>query len=82
MEFSFVQEIYFSNKKNLLVADVANSLLSLSKVSKLTPQVLERLFEGTIVRDLEVYIDHIESGSLKEKLKYYFSIAIQKKLDG
>ena len=81
MEFSFVQEIYFSNKNSLLVTDVANSLLSMAKVSKLTPLVFERMFEGTTVRDLQVYIDNIESGSLKEKIKYYFSISIQKKID-
>ena len=82
MEYSFSQEIYFSNKKSLLVSDVAKSLLSLSKVSKLTPQVIERLFEGTIISDIELYIDNLESGSLTERIKYYFSLAVQKKIDG
>lgn len=81
MEVTFSQEIYFSNKKKLPIGDVAKSLLALESVSRNSPIALSKLFRGTNVQQIDIFVDTIESGSLKEKINYYFRIAVQKNLE-
>ncbi len=82
MEINFSQEIYFSNKKKLSLSEIANSLIALENVSILSTQVLTNLYKDTLVEKMEVSIDTLETGSLKETIQYYFKLAIQKNVEG
>ena len=73
MEIEFSQNIYYSNKKKIPIAEVANALLALEEVSALTPILLERLFDDVTVQNMAIYVDELHSGSLKEKIKYYLN---------
>ena len=80
MEIEFTQDIYYSNKKKIPIADVAKALLALEKVSSLAPILLENLFDDVNVKNMSIYVDELESGSLKEKIQYYLWVAFQKNL--
>jgi hypothetical protein len=77
MEIAFSQDIYYSNTKKIPIAELANSLLSLERISVLTPILLERLFDDVTVVDMSIYVDDLEGGSLKETVKYYLWVAFQ-----
>lgn len=77
MEIAFSQDIYYSNTKKIPIAELANSLLALEKVSALTPILLERLFDDVTVVNMSIYVDDLESGSLSETIKYYLWVAFQ-----
>lgn len=81
MEIEFIQDIYYSNKKKIPIAEVANSLLALEGVSIITPKILEKLFDDLTVKNLVVYVDELESGSLKEKIQYYLLAVFQKNIE-
>lgn len=65
--FSSAHEIYFSTRNPVPIAQIAESLLALERIVKIAPKVLEGLTQIDI-RDVEVYVDTIESGSLLEKV--------------
>jgi hypothetical protein len=78
MEISFIQNIYYSNKEKIPISEVAKSLLALEELSRVAPEILEKLYEDVTVRNMSVYVDELASGSLKEKINFYFWVAFQK----
>lgn len=74
-EFVFLatHEVYYSTRDPVPVADVIESLLGLERLIKMTPRALEGL-TGVPVDKIEVFVDHLESGSLFERvlIKLFF----------
>ena len=60
-------EIYYSNKNEIPIREVVESLLALERIIKRTPAVLSALTEISI-DGVEVYVDELQSGSLFEKI--------------
>lgn len=81
MDIEVSQEIYYSNRTHLPLAEVAASLLSLEKSSRIAPVALEKIFDGVVVERMSVYLDELHSGSLKEKVRYYLQYAVQKRIE-
>jgi len=59
-------EIYFSTRSEVPIADVVASLQAFERIVKHLPQVLTGL-TGAEIEDIQVFVDELESGSLFEK---------------
>lgn len=80
MEVEFTQNIYYSNKRRIPIKNVANALLALEENGFLTSRILERLYRDVSIESLNVFVDTLETGSLKEKIKYHLFLAFQKQI--
>lgn len=80
MEIEFTQDVYYSNKKKIPLSEVAKSLLALEQASSIAPELIERLFDDISVRNMSIYVDELETGSLKEKIQYYLTVGFQKNI--
>lgn len=71
--FEATHDFYYSNKQAVPLGEIAESLLALERVIKMSPRVLEELTQAPIDR-IEVYVDELHSGSLFEKIliRYFF----------
>ncbi len=81
MELVTRHQIFYSNKSDVPVSEIAGALLALETIIKQCPSVLERLFPGVSIQQVEVYIDRIETGSLWEDFIVKFIFGGQARLD-
>lgn len=65
--FTSTHEIYWSNREPVPIGEVAETLLALERIVKMSPLVMEGL-TGVGIRGIDVYVNAIESGSLMEKI--------------
>jgi hypothetical protein len=70
MELTAYQEFFYKTGKPVEIREVVDSLLAMERTIKLMPAVLEKVFPGTTIGTIEVYIDAVVSGSLREKFFY------------
>lgn len=73
IEFSYTtsHEFFYSNKQPVPLGEIAESLLALERIAKISPKVLEELTKVSIER-VEVYVEELHSGSLLEKVAIRF----------
>ena len=69
--FEATHKVYYSNRDPVPVADVIDSLIGLDKLMRMTPKALEAI-TGIPIDDIEVFVEHIESGSLWEEMLVRF----------
>lgn len=71
--FTALHEVYYSTRNPVPVADVIEALLGLERLVKMTPRALSAI-TGVEVQKAEVFVEEIESGSLREKIfiKFFF----------
>lgn len=81
MELVAHQEIYYKIEKPVEIQEVVDSLLAMERTIKLVPSILEKIFPGTSVDTIEVYIDAVVSGSLREKFLYKILFGSEAELD-
>lgn len=81
MELTTKHKIYYSNKRHVPIADIAESLLALEGIIKQSPNVLEHMFPGTKIQGVEIYLSELKSGSLYEDVIVKFIFGDQKKFD-
>lgn len=81
MELTTTHKIYYSNKRHIPLADIAESLMALEGIIRQSPNVLENLFPGTKIQGVEIYLSELRSGSLYEDLVIKFIFGSQKKFD-
>lgn len=81
MELTSKHQIYYSNKELLPLSDVAESLLALQKLIKLSPYTIEKFFPGLKIYDVEIYLNELQSGSLWEDIIVKFFFGTQEKFD-
>lgn len=81
VEKTIRQVIYYSNKHPIPIREVADSLIALENIIRLSPAVLESMFSGTRVYGVEVYIDHLKSDSLLADIIVKFLFGSHEKLD-
>lgn len=80
MQLVFNQEIYYSNKEHLPLKEVALALLALEKTHPLLVQTIENIFIDAKIIKTELFIETLESGSLREQIKYYLYFIFQKQI--
>lgn len=68
MEISLKQQIYYTNRELVPLSEVAESLIALQAIIEKSPLILERLFPGTRIHGVHVYVDELRSGSIIEDL--------------
>ena len=81
MELVIKQQIYYSNKQLVPIGEIAESLLALEAVIRLSPEVLEALFPGTKIDAIDIYIKELRSDSLLEDVFVKFIFGSQEKFD-
>jgi hypothetical protein len=80
MELTTGQSIYYSNKGQIAIEDVAASLLALKAMLEITPDVLERIAPGLHIQKVFVHLSEIKTGSLWEDVVVKFIWGSQDKL--
>ncbi len=67
-------KVKYTNENPVPVDEIVESLKSLERLLKRTPDFLEKAYDGIEITGMEVYITSIESGSLIEEfaIKYIF----------
>lgn len=60
-------EVYFNNEGGVPIDVMAESLMALDRIIRMSPQVLTALTDVAI-RDIEVFVEDLHSGSLKEHI--------------
>lgn len=65
--FESTHRFYWSTESPVPVAQVAESLLALERIIRMTPRILERVTQIEI-GETQVYVESIESGSLHEEI--------------
>ncbi|MEJ1397746.1 MAG: hypothetical protein RPU52_09505, partial [Candidatus Sedimenticola sp. (ex Thyasira tokunagai)] len=68
MELSITQDIYYSNKEKIPLSEVARSLLALEEVSRIAPDILEKLYEDVTVQSMSVFVDRCQPWRAKRRL--------------
>jgi hypothetical protein len=81
VELTTEHKIYYSNRAGIPLAEVAEALIALDGILRHSPQVLEKLFPGIKVLDMNIFIDKIESGSLLETILIKFVFGSQEKFE-
>lgn len=81
MDIEYTQDIYYSNKQKIPISEVARSLLALEEASSVVPTLIETIFDDVSIKSMSIYIEELESGSLKERVQYYLWIALQNNLE-
>jgi len=81
MELTTTHKIYYSNKRHIPLAEMAESLIALEGIIKQSPNVLENLFPGTKIQGIEIYLSELRSGSLYEDVVIKFIFGSQEKFD-
>jgi len=81
VELTTTHRIYYSNKEYIPLSEIADSLLALEGLIRQSPGVLEKLFPGTKIYGVEVYLSELKSGSLYEDVLVKFVFGSQDKLD-
>lgn len=81
MEITLSQQIYYSNKELVPLREIADSLIALENVVRQSPEVFEKLFPGTKITGIEVFLNEIRSDSIYEDLVVKFIFGSQGKLD-
>lgn len=81
MEINISQQIYYSNKELVPLREIADSLIALENVIKQSPDVLERLFPGTKISGVEVFLNELRSDSIWEDVVIKFIFGSQAKFD-
>ena len=81
MELVFNHKIYYSNEKPIPISQVAESLLALDRIIQRTPSALEKVFPGTKIKKVLVYVDNIESGSISETFLVKFLFGSQENFE-
>lgn len=81
MEIVIHQQIYYSNKELVPIREVAESLLALEAVIRQSPEVLEKLFPGTKIDAVEIFINELRSDSIWEDVVIKFVFGSQEKFD-
>jgi len=81
MELLTEHHIYYSNKHNIPLAEVAESLVALDKIIRHSPYALEKLLPGLKILDIDVFIAKLESGSLWETVLVKFVFGSQDKME-
>jgi hypothetical protein len=81
MELTAHQEIFYNTRNPVEIKEVVDSLLAMERTLKLIPSILEKIFPGTSVDTIEVYIDAVVSGSLREKFLYKLLFGSEAELD-
>lgn len=71
--FSTTHHVYYSNRQPVPIKEIVESLLGLEQVVKMSPRVLQGL-TGIEVDRAEVFVEHLETGSLAETvlIKLFF----------
>lgn len=59
-----VYSLKYTTKEPVSIPEIISSLKSTEKLLKRTPAFIEKAFEGIKVTDVEVYVEHLETGSL------------------
>lgn len=80
MESESVQSLYFSNKEHVPIEEIASSLLALKAILESTPEVLERIAPGLHIKNVDVFLKEIKSGSVLEDVIVRFFWGSQEKL--
>jgi hypothetical protein len=81
MDLKIQQQIYYSNKELVPLKEIADSLLALEYIIKQSPKILEEIFPGTKISNVDVFINELKSDSIWEDLVVKFIFGDQKKLD-
>lgn len=81
MELTTTHKIYYSNKRHIPLAEIAESLIALEGIIRQSPNVLEKLFPGTKIQGVEIYLSELRSGSLYEDVVIKLIFGSQKKFD-
>jgi len=81
MQVATTHQIYYSNKNPIPIAQVAEALIALDNIVKRTPLALEKIFPGTKIEKVDLFIETIESGSLLEKIIVRYFFRSQENLD-
>ena len=71
--FEATHQLYFSTREPVPVSDVIESLQGLEKLIRMSPRALQGL-TGVEIDHVDVFVDHLESGSLLERvlIRFYF----------
>lgn len=66
-------KLYYSTKDPVPISDIIESLAGIEKLARLSPAALQ-LLTGIAIDHVEVFVDHIESGSLLEEsfIRFFF----------
>lgn len=81
MELTTQHRIYFSNKELVPLGEIAESLIALERIIKHSPYVLEKVFPGTKIFSVNVFIDELKSGSIYEDIFIKFFFGSQQQMD-
>lgn len=81
METTVNQVIYYSNRNYLPVEDIAESMLAMKSLISHMPEVLEKIIPGLTIRNAQIYIGGITSGSLWEDFVVKFLWGSQDEFD-
>ena len=65
--FTTTHEIFFSNREPVPIKEIVESLLGIERIVKMCPKALHAI-TGVPIDHAEVIVEHLESGSLLEKL--------------
>lgn len=71
--FEATHQLYFSTRNPVPVSDVIESLQGLEKLIRMSPRALQGL-TGVEIDHVDVFVEHLESGSLLERvlIRFYF----------
>jgi len=81
MEVVVSQQLYYSNKEWVPIGEIADSLLALESLIKSSPEVIEKIFPGIIVQQVDVFINELKSDSIYEDLVVKFIFGSQENFD-
>ncbi|MFC3340662.1 hypothetical protein [Paracandidimonas soli] len=73
-------EFYYSTKEPVPIADVIEALQGIERMLRSLPRAIERVTEISIA-DSHIYVERIESGSLKEKILIKLFFKSEEELD-
>jgi len=74
-------ELYYNNKEPVPIPELIASLQGIESLVKRTPAMLEDMLPGVKIKDVNVYVNELYSGSLREDLIIDFVFGGQEEYD-
>src|SRR5258706_15445399 len=74
-------QLFYDTTRPLRMWEIAEALIATEAILTRTGSILEELFPGTTVEQIEVFLQGLRSGSLYEDIVVKFVFGSQEKLD-
>lgn len=81
MEVTFDHSVFYSNHEPVPIREIAAALIALEAIIHRTPKIFEKLIPGTQIQRVEIFVDRLESGSLREQFLIKFLFRDQANFD-